>query len=178
MPVQNLLRIAKELDTQVILWVENFPPFVRFNSESTADELSYFLHARCLDLCERILRPFLYLAAHSNPQDPNLPIYNQHASQCLNTISKHILNYSIKHRHHGSWFAARNLFTKGLLVLAAAKSPNIAMPSNWGTIIDTCIAGVRYWEDEAPDLRAARHILQHICQSVKPPASASESPIG
>ncbi|KAL4761723.1 uncharacterized protein BDW70DRAFT_149773 [Aspergillus foveolatus] len=162
MPGQNLLRIAEELDTQVIQWVENFPPFVRFNRESTADELSYFLHARYLDLRERIWRPFLYLAAHSSPQDPNLPIYIQHASQCLDTIFKHILNCSIKHRQHGSWFAARNIFTKGLLVLVAAKSPIIAMP---------------YWEAEAPDLRAARHILQHICQSVKPPASASESSI-
>ncbi|KAL4821228.1 hypothetical protein BDW67DRAFT_45996 [Aspergillus spinulosporus] len=178
MPVQNLLRIAEELDTQVVQWVENFPPFVRFNSEKTADELSYFLHARYLDLRERIWRPFLYLAAHSSPQDPNLPIYIQHASQCIDNIFKHILSCSIKHRHHGSWFAGRNLFTKGLLVLVAAKSPNIAMPSNWVTIIDTCIAGIRYWEDEAPDLRAARHILQHICQTVKSPASASESPIG
>ncbi|KAL4751968.1 hypothetical protein BDW72DRAFT_212359 [Aspergillus terricola var. indicus] len=178
MPVQNLLRIAEELDSQVIQWVENFPPFVRFNSERTADELSYFLHARYLDLRERIWRPFLYLAAHSSPQDPNLPTYIQHASKCLDSIFKHILNCSIKHRHHGSWFAGRNLFTKGLLVLVAAKSPNIAMPSNWVTIIDTCIAGIRYWEDEAPDLRAARHITQHICQSVKPTASASESPIG
>lgn len=178
MPVQNLLCIAEELDTQVIQWVENFSPFVRFNRESNADELSYFLHARYLDLRERIWRPFLYLAAHSSPQDPNLPIYIQHASQCLNTIFKHILNCSIKHRHHGSWFAARNLFTQGLLVLVAAKSPNIAMPSNWVTVIDTCIVGIRYWEDEAPDLRAARHILQHICQSVKPPASASGSPNG
>ncbi|KAL3434870.1 hypothetical protein BDV09DRAFT_195409 [Aspergillus tetrazonus] len=62
MPVQNLLCIAEELDTQVSQWVEDFPPFVRFNRESNADELSYFLHARYLDLRGRIWRPFLYLA--------------------------------------------------------------------------------------------------------------------
>ncbi|KAL5002212.1 hypothetical protein BDV10DRAFT_191786 [Aspergillus recurvatus] len=172
MPVQHLLLITEELDAQVLQWAENFPPFIRFNREKTADELSYFLHARYLDLRERIWRPFLYLAAHSSPQDPNLPLYTQHARQCLDIIFKRILNCSIKHRHHGSWFAGRNLFTKGLLVLVAVRSPNIAVPSNWVTIMDICIAGIRYWEGEAPDLRAARHVLQHICQSVKLPAAA------
>ncbi|KAL4920465.1 hypothetical protein BDW62DRAFT_208970 [Aspergillus aurantiobrunneus] len=152
MPVHHLQRIVEELDGQVVQWAENFPPMFRFNGSDTADELSYFLHAR-------------YLAAHSSPQDPNLPIYAQNASLCLDIIFKHILNCSIRHRYHGSWFAGRNL-------------DNIAMASNWTAIMDTCIAGIMYWEDKAPDLHAARLILQHIYQSVDPSMLAFESAIG
>ncbi|KAL2830036.1 hypothetical protein BDW59DRAFT_29634 [Aspergillus cavernicola] len=165
-PVHHLQRIAEELDAQVVQWAENFPPIVRLSADDTADELSYYLHSRYLDLRERIWRPFLYLGAHSKPQDPNLLIYVRNAGLCLDMIFKHIHICFIRHRHHGSWFAGRSLFTKGLLVLVAARSPNIAMPANWMMAMDTCITGLRYWEDEAPDLRAARLTLQRIYQSV------------
>lgn len=177
MPIQHLQRITEELDAQTVQWLENFPPMFQFNGVDTTDELSYFLHARYLDLRERIWRPFLYLAAHSSPQDPNMPIYAQNANLCLENIFKHIRNCCIRHRHHGSWFAGRNLFTKGLLVLVAARSQNIVMPPDWTAMMDNCIAGIKYWEDEAPDLRAARLTLQHIYQSINPPASAFGSPI-
>lgn len=106
-----------------------------------------------------------------------MPIYAQNANLCLENIFKHIRNCCIRHRHHGSWFAGRNLFTKGLLVLVAARSQNIVMPPDWTAMMDNCIAGIKYWEDEAPDLRAARLTLQHIYQSINPPASAFGSPI-
>ncbi|KAL5041505.1 hypothetical protein BDW71DRAFT_191763 [Aspergillus fruticulosus] len=67
-----VLLITEGLDAQV-QWVENFPPFVQFNRGKTADDLSYFLHARYLDLRDRKWRQFLYLAARSSPQNPNLP---------------------------------------------------------------------------------------------------------
>ncbi|KAL4867568.1 hypothetical protein BDV12DRAFT_171195 [Aspergillus spectabilis] len=37
-----------------------------------------------------------------------IPIYVQNASLCLDAIFKHILNCSVRHRHHRSWFGARN----------------------------------------------------------------------
>ncbi|BCS19306.1 uncharacterized protein APUU_12134A [Aspergillus puulaauensis] len=176
-PIHHLQRITEELDAQTVQWLENFPPMFQFDGVDTTDELSYFLHARYLDLRERIWRPFLYLAAHSSSQDPNMPIYAQNANLCLENIFKHIRNCFIRHRHHGSWFAGRNLFTKGLLVLVAARSQNIVMPPDWTAMMDNCIAGITYWEDEAPDLRAARLTLQHIYQSVNPPVPAFGSPI-
>ncbi|KAL2851501.1 hypothetical protein BJY01DRAFT_260808 [Aspergillus pseudoustus] len=149
MPVHRLQRIAEELDAQVVQWVDNLPPSFRLSSDNPADELSYFLRGR----------PFLYLAAHSRPQDPSLSIYAQNASICLDMIFEQVQHCFIRHRHHGSWLAARSLFTKGLLVLVAAKSQNIVMPSNWTT-------------DEAQDLRAARLKLQHVYQLVNPGVSA------
>ncbi|KAL4930854.1 fungal specific transcription factor domain-containing protein [Aspergillus undulatus] len=140
-PIHHLQRTAEELDAQTIQRAENFPPMVQLNTDDpvTADELSY---ARYLDLCERIWRPFLYLAAHPGPQVPNLPIYAQYAS---------------------IW---RNLYTKVLLLLVAAEGHNNVMPPEWRAVMDTCIAGLVYWGDEASDLRAARITPQHIYQSV------------
>ncbi|KAL4887386.1 hypothetical protein BJY04DRAFT_175796 [Aspergillus karnatakaensis] len=178
-PVHNLQRIAEELDAQVVQWMENLPPMFQVDADDTTDELAYFLNARYLDLRERIWRPFLYLAAHARPDDVNLPIYVRNANICLEVIFKHIYNCSVRqHRHHGSWFGARNLFTKGLLVLVASKSHHIVMPPNWMAMMDTCIAGIMYWEDEAPDLRAARLTLQHIYHSITPLVPAFEDAIG
>ncbi|KAL2860710.1 uncharacterized protein BJX67DRAFT_386398 [Aspergillus lucknowensis] len=176
--VHHLQRIAGELDAQIVQWLENLPPSFRPGDDGPPDGLSYFLHTRYLILREQIWRPFLYLAAHSSPEDPNLPIYTQNACICLDFIVKYVQNCFIKHRHHGSWFAARNLFTKGLLLLVAAKSRNITMPSNWMAIVDTCIAGLMYWEDEAPDLHAARLTLQHIYQSVNQALSSFGGAVG
>ncbi|KAL3451834.1 hypothetical protein BJX65DRAFT_266953, partial [Aspergillus insuetus] len=146
-PVHHLQRIAEELDTQVAQWVDSLPPSSRLSFENPVDELSYVLRARYLDLRDRIWRPFLYLAAHSSPQNPSLYIYARNASICLDMVCKQVQHCFIRHRHHGSWLAARGFYTKGLLVLLAAKSQNIAMPSSWMSVIDTCIAGLRYWED-------------------------------
>ncbi|KAJ0425427.1 hypothetical protein BJY00DRAFT_308171 [Aspergillus carlsbadensis] len=167
-PAHHLQRIAEELDAQVAQWVDSLPPSSRLSFDNPEDELSYVLRARYFDLRDRIWRPFLYLAAHSEPQSPNLSTYAQNASICLDMICKQVQHCFIRHRHHGSWLAARGFYTKGLLVLLAAKSQNITMPPNWMSVIDTCIAGLRYWEDEAPDLRAARLTLEHIYQLVNP----------
>ncbi|KAL3460375.1 hypothetical protein BJX64DRAFT_300674 [Aspergillus heterothallicus] len=167
-PVHRLQRIAGELDAQVVQWVDNLPSSFRLGFDNPADELSYFLRARYFDLRDRIWRPFLYLAAHADAHDPNLPVYAQNATICLDMVLKQVQHCFIRHRHHGSWLVARGLFTKGLLILVAAKSRNITMPSNWISVVDTCIAGLMYWEDEAPDLRAARLRLQHVYQVVSP----------
>ncbi|KAL4968901.1 uncharacterized protein BDV14DRAFT_211388 [Aspergillus stella-maris] len=167
MSIHHLERLVKELDTQVVQWAENFPPIFQAK-ENHADEspitneLSFYLSARYLDIRERIWRPFLYLATHSSPSDPNLPLYIHHANTALNLISKHIKNTTtrIHHRHHGSWFAGRNLFTKGLLLLVATRCENMVLPANWRELLEGCIEGLRFWEAEARDLGVARGVLE------------------
>lgn len=172
-PVDHLQRIAEELDAQITQWGENLPPSFRVRDDVTVDELSYFLHSRYLEYRERIWRPFLYLAAHSSSQHPDLPMYVQGANTCIGVIFEHVRHHFNPHRHHGSWFEGRNLFTMGLLILVAAKTSNITMPSDWTTIVDTCITNLMYWEDEAIDLRAARLTLQNIYNSIVSPVPDS-----
>ncbi|KAL4957713.1 hypothetical protein BDW69DRAFT_8179 [Aspergillus filifer] len=168
MPVHHLERLVKELDAQVVQWAENFPPIFQ-TKENHADEespttgeLSFYLSARYLDIREHIWRPFLYLATHSPSSDPNLPLYIHHANTALNLISKHIKKAAtrIHHRHHGSWFAGRNLFTKGLLLLVAARSDNMVLPADWRELLEGCIEGLGLWETEARDLGVARELLE------------------
>ncbi|KAL4941069.1 hypothetical protein BDV06DRAFT_229906 [Aspergillus oleicola] len=168
MPIHHLERLVIELDTQAIQWAENFPPIFQTRESTvgkesaTTDELSYYLHARYLDIREHIWRPFLYLAAHSPPSDPNLPIYTHHAGTCLDLVIKHIryTTTRIHNRHHGSWFAGRILFTKGLLLIVAARGGNLVLPRDWRSVLEVCIEGLRVWEAEARDLAVARGVLE------------------
>ena len=161
-PLKRLQRIADELDAQVVQWSEHIPHFLASEDETSPDELTYMLQARFLDLRERIWRPFLYIATYSQPTPPDRTTVMTYAERCLELVLKYIDYTAIKHRHHGSWYGGRQLFTKALLVLAAKKSGNITVPPEWTESVNLVVTCLNYWENEAPDLRAARLALASI----------------
>jgi hypothetical protein len=162
MPPKRIQRIADELDTQVLQWSENLPRALAFEEQTQSHELSFMLQARFLDLRERIWRPFLYLAVHQTSAEADHLMITTYAQRSLDCAFKLISLASIKHRHHGSWFTARGLFTKSLLLLAAVKSKKITVPSEWRPSVDLAMTFLKYWESEAPDLQAARLTLVGI----------------
>jgi hypothetical protein len=54
------------------------------------------------------------------------------------------------------------MFLKSLLLIAAVKSGHIAVPNLWRQGVNACIAGFRFWEQESPDLRESRFVLQSL----------------
>lgn len=73
---------------------------------------------------------------------------------------------TIKHRHHGSWFCCRKVFSRALLMLAAVRSGKIEVFGDWHTSIELVIKYLSYWAAESPDLFVARTILETLYSQV------------
>ena len=167
-PFRRLQRIAHELDAQLAQWYENIPGSLAFHQDQVqTDEFGHMLQARYLELCERIWRPFLYLAIHEGVAVADQSTVATYAQRCLEYIVRSISLGSIKHRHHGSWYGCRLLFTNSLLLLAAAKGRNLPVPPEWRESVDLVMNCLKYWESEALDLQAARMTLLSVIEELE-----------
>lgn len=132
------------------------------NEELVQEELKFMLHPRLFDFRERIYRPFLYLCLYHPITDPIqerlAPYVQRHVQTCISAL----LRGTPRHRHHGTWYENRGMFLKSLLLTAAAKSGKVAVASNWRECVQLCIAGFKFWEQEAPDLRECRYVLESL----------------
>lgn len=168
MPLHRMTRIAEELDLQLSQWWENVPPMLFTPSASTGEdprprqELGFMLHARLSDLRERIYRPFLYLSIHLPRTDPAQPTLVPHVKRCVDACMSFLNRGCPRHRHHGTWYENRGMYLKSLLLIAGARSGAVQLPQDWQDGVGMCLAGLKFWEGEAPDLREAREVLTEL----------------
>jgi hypothetical protein len=127
------------------------------------DELAFHLQARGIEIKERIYRPFLLLIIHKELTDSDAhtlaPFVQEHIVACLGLIR----HWNVRHRHHGTWLMVRQSFASALLLMAARKAGVEQASLNACTeAVQLSLSTLRYWEQEAPDLRASRVILEAI----------------
>ncbi|KAF1931342.1 uncharacterized protein M421DRAFT_56388 [Didymella exigua CBS 183.55] len=166
--LHSLLQTAEELDRQLTEWHRTLPKLISFDSEMPADtELAYHLQARSLEVKERIYRPFLYRSIHNRHDASEQlalgPLVRLHASTCTK-LTQH---WDIRHRHHGTWFMVRQSFTAALLLLAAQKSGLVANDETCERSVQHTLSTLRFWEAEAPDLKASRLILEDVSSQLR-----------
>jgi hypothetical protein len=124
------------------------------------------LSSRVFDIRERIFCPFLYLLIH-DPSPNTLPLaVTSFALKHMETCCKFAPRFAIRHRHHGTLYAARVMFGMSLMLVAAVKSGRMEVPKQWREAVQISIAMLRYWELESPDLGEARIILQNFAQGL------------
>jgi hypothetical protein len=175
-PCKRLQRLAEELDAQAMQWIEHVPYSLEGDSyHCPPDELQWLLKTRFVDLRERIWRPFLFIVIHAERQEAEDPRNLKYAAASLAHVFQYIDMVTVKHRHHGSWYGARQCFTKALLVLAAAKSGKIALREDWVSYIELVQNLLKYWEGESPDLRMARSALSTILADIDVPSVQSNN---
>jgi hypothetical protein len=131
------------------------------------DELAYHLQARAFEIKERIYRPFLFRIIHQPLEEServSLQSFVQiHALTCIKLIQQ----WDIRHRHHGTWIMARQSFASALLLLIAQKAGLLdSLRKECEQIVNLSISTLRYWEAEAPDLKASRQILEDIIEQL------------
>jgi hypothetical protein len=125
---------------------------------------------------ELIYRPFVYVVIHTSELSELDPRIQSLAEKCLVVCLEHANAFAIKHRHHGTWLAMRWLFGATLVILAAALSGKIEVPGDYFSYVQITLAALRYWEEEAPDLRGARMVLQQVLEHATENQSNSISP--
>lgn len=185
MRLDRMVRVAEELELQLTQWFENLPSTLLTttinssvdgtNNENITKELQYMLHARLNDFRERIYRPFLYLAIHSPAEDPIQQRLATYVQRCVDACLACLMRGTPRHRHHGTWYENRGMFLKSLLLVAAVKSGKIYVPDLWRQGVELCIAGFKFWEQEAPDLREARKVLEGLLKDLDDAKCSSES---
>ncbi|OBT86994.1 hypothetical protein VE02_04598 [Pseudogymnoascus sp. 03VT05] len=169
-----LIPIAKEFESQILVWSANLPPAMQYDVNLTTEEgpsreLSWATGNRLLEMRSWLYQPFLYHAIHADSQtdhvreNPVLQSLVEAAMDChLETVQKRCF----RHRHHGIWFDIRAVVTAAFSVIAAAKSGKVTVRQEWADHIPTVIGTLAFWENESPDLVRTRQVLERLFMEV------------
>lgn len=162
--IQSLFQTAEELDRQLMEWHRTLPEIISFNLDEHAEtELAYHLQARSLEIKERIYRPFLYRSIHKHRGSTEQLTLSRLVQLHAVTCSRLIHHWDVRHRHHGTWLMARQSFTSALLLLAARRSGLEAIADEQcEQSVQYTLSTLRFWEREAPDLKASRLVLENV----------------
>jgi len=134
------------------------------NLDTPNDELAYHIRIRALSFREWIHRPFLYYIVHHSLEDRYYTQVMPLAMRCLELSTNLILESQSHHRHHGTWNTARTSLTRALLLLAAARSRRIELPSRWREAIDMSVMRLQRWGEEASDLQRGATVLEGVAR--------------
>lgn len=153
--------------------------------ESISMELSWALSNRFLEIRLWLYQPFLFFAVHhptSTTSTPTDVLPSSLTSEELGTVQRLVesgLDCSMKilqarclrHRHHGIWFDLRALVTASLICIALARSGNVNHPNihpgGLRNHLKRTLETLAYWEDEAPDIKKARGILEQLLRDLR-----------
>ncbi|KAL3478319.1 hypothetical protein BJX99DRAFT_107854 [Aspergillus californicus] len=165
--LQPIIIRHRVLEEQIDVWYSHIPPQISIDqSEGPNNELAHYVRQRAIVYREWIHRPFLYYVIHQPIDDPFIAQATPLARKCLRLCVDTQLLIQPFHRHHGSWYVARNSMTRALLLLAAARSKKIEMPEGWEKALDHALQTLQYWAKEAPDLERAATLLQEMMGNV------------
>ncbi|KAF5543892.1 heterokaryon incompatibility protein [Fusarium mexicanum] len=144
--ISEAMEHCKEFNEQIDLWYSHIPPQIDpKNAVHANNELAQFLKNRELSCREWIHRPFLFYVLHKSPEDEHYGRAIPLAQRCLELCVEHLFRTYGHNRHHGTWYIARSCVTKALILLAAAKSGRISLPSGWKEALETA----RWTQSEA-----------------------------
>ncbi|KAH6892564.1 vegetative cell wall protein gp1 [Thelonectria olida] len=161
--IQENLQHCRSFNEQLDVWCSHIPPQINLGqSERVNNELAYLVHGRAISCREWIHRPFLYYVIHQPLDDPFISQAMPLAEKCLELCVECQFRVQRFHRHHGSWYIARTSVTRALLLLAAARSKKIKLPDRWREALESATKTVEYWAAEAPDLKRAAEVLNHL----------------
>ncbi|KAF5966216.1 oleate-activated transcription factor 1 [Fusarium bulbicola] len=165
--IYEAMEHCKEFNEQIDLWYSHIPPQIDpKNAVHTNNELAQFLKNRELSCREWIHRPFLFYVLHKSPEDEHYGRAIPLAQRCLELCVEHLFRTYGHNRHHGTWYISRSCVTKALILLAAAKSGRIPLPSGWKEALEIARWTLNRWSGEAQDLGWAQRMLDGIVGEV------------
>ena len=146
-------------------WSHVPPQINNHDGNMPPNELAHCIQSRTISCHEWICRPFLYYVIHQPADDPYMSGAMPLAEKCLDLIIQGQLHIQAYHRHHGTWYVARNSMTRALLLVAAARSGKIKLPERSKEIVDMARETLQWWSTEAPDLKWASDVLDAVLTS-------------
>ncbi|KAH7163484.1 hypothetical protein B0J13DRAFT_538669 [Dactylonectria estremocensis] len=169
--ILNMINAAEEFESQLEGWKESLPVPIRFWDPNLAPDKYTELHiatsGRYLRLKRLTYRPFLYRYVHLQAQDTLLrDVIQSYAEKCVQACFEPTYAVGQTHRHHGSWFRCREDALAALTLLSAKKAgllKSMGMEMQAEYFLRTSINRLTYWEEESPDVKLARQIIELMC---------------
>ncbi|KID65286.1 Zn(2)-C6 fungal-type DNA-binding domain protein, partial [Metarhizium hybridum] len=167
----NLLDMANtawDLEKQLLQWQHTLPSSISCFDETaslpTVTELQLATWLHCTSVRLRMYRPFLYRLALQQGHDwPLADSLKQFADKAVVLSLNPLHTLGLQHRHAGSWFRCRESASRVLILICARK---IGLVSKMGLeqqvqdMLGICLAHLRFWEEEAEDIRRVRQVLE------------------
>ncbi|KAK6212334.1 C6 zinc finger [Pestalotiopsis sp. IQ-011] len=135
--------------------------------EQLTDELREYLRIKMTWIQHDLCRIPLNLLLH-NAEFATFPHLHRRMIVMANralSLSVWMMNVGLNtHRNHGTWLGFRLCVRSALEVVAARKSANgyLVIPFDFESTARTMVQGLRYWEDEYPDVRRYLSILASL----------------
>lgn len=159
------IEAVEQFEEQLDECCTGLPPLIQFDNDHVPEEeLPYLIRCRVLEIKIWMYTPFLYYAVHS---PSGVPLQDRMQNFAKKGVSLGILRLKEepkRHRHHGTWYNLRNLFTNCLCTLAAVRSGRVAVPEGWRENVEAVVQGMRYWEIEGPGILRAIQVLESYLQ--------------
>ncbi|KAG8410840.1 C6 zinc finger [Metarhizium acridum] len=169
----NLLDMANtawDLEKQLLQWQHTLPSSMSCFSEpvslSTVTELQLATWLQCTSVRLRLYRPFLYRLSLQQGNDwPLVETLKQFADKALVLSLNSLHTLGLQRRHAGAWFRCRESASRILILKCSEK---IGLVSRMGLqqqardVLGICLAHLRFWEDEAEDIRLVRQVLEQM----------------
>jgi hypothetical protein len=131
------------------------------NSDHAA--LKFILSGHLLDCYEMMYWPFVIDAVHGGLEGFDMDSFSRKGLRvCIDRIQKNESGFY--HRHHGTWLMLRSCTRSALVLLAAARSPQLhsRLPFGWEMAIGKVIGMLNYWREESRDVLDRLDILEAL----------------
>ncbi|KAL3418702.1 vegetative cell wall protein gp1 [Phlyctema vagabunda] len=170
MPLASMINHANNFEAESLQWHAGLPDVLQFDPDHLenppTEELPYYIWARFLEMRHWIYLPFIFYAVHHGPEDPYLDEIQPMVNKGFKHVFACIEGLALRHRHHGIWFGLRGSTAAAFILVATVKCGHINVPSNWRDAIRSHIAELRYWENESPDIKEAKRILEEMLEEL------------
>lgn len=125
--------------------------------------LKFILSGHLLDCYEMMYWPFIVGSIHGKLHGATAESFTRKGLDvCVQRIEKNESGFY--HRHHGTWLMLRSCTRSALVLLAAARCPNLAalLPNAWELAVYKVKAMLSYWKDESRDVADRLHIIENL----------------
>jgi hypothetical protein len=129
--------------------------------------LRFILNGHLLDCYEMMYWPFLVDAVHGKLHGNVTHDFARKGFQiCVQRIQKNESGFY--HRHHGTWLMLRSCTRSALVLLGAARSPELSalLPIGWETAVYKVTVMLGYWKDESREVQDRLDILETLLKGV------------
>lgn len=167
----NMAHTAGDLEDQLQQWRDSLPleipSFENRPEPSTLTEIQLSIWFQYSSLQLKLYRPFLYRLAHPGNVDGNAQwVIQPFAKKALRASLDPVFTVGLRERNEMTWFKARESAVRALLIVCGRRLGLVEAMGVEGEAVEMLrlfIAHLRYWEDESPDLKSARQIIEEMC---------------
>ena len=163
----DVLRHYEDSQNQISMWYNHLPASLKFEpARRPHQELAVYFQARYHTWRELILRPIIYYALH-RPREQRLGASVLTLSQeCIDLCCTIIVINLDHHRHGGTWFVLRAMFSAAMLIMAvvckARDGGELCPPPQWQRLVKAAIATMEKWGRQSPNVEHMGRTLERV----------------